>query len=90
MTKDGVFHMHDDDPDADYLPALPELPVSEWTDTQIRAGLVACAQLNTEMTHHVAVILAEERDKRVKIYRDIEDAMCPVKAGSARILFSSI
>lgn len=78
-------------------PNLFTIPPSDWTDDEIRVGL---AQLGRDIQWHtdqhdttralfftgVAVILADERDRRRRLYADAENATNPFTASEARIM----
>lgn len=47
---------------------------AEWTDDEIRVGLAQVAQRREEL-YGVAVTLADERDRRRALARQVDDAM---------------
>lgn len=49
-------------------------PAEEWTDREIAVGLAQLAQRREEL-HWLAVVLADERDRRAAVYRDMADAL---------------
>lgn len=62
-------------------------PPEEWTDDEIRVGLAEVARslefhtgtgnaAMVDFLHGVAVVLAEHRDARRALYRDVESVWC--------------
>lgn len=61
-------------------------PAGDWSDDELRVGLAQIAE-RQEFLHNVAVELAAERDRRAKLYREMEDAANPFQVvAPARIL----
>lgn len=89
--------MHDDDRDHDYGLSLFDSPPAEWTDHELAVGLAVLGQeiavsdvSRAPRLTELAIVLAEERDRRAAVYRVMADAVCPVQVVMpGRILRSS-
>jgi hypothetical protein len=53
-------------------------PASDWSDVEIAAGLAQIGQRLEEL-HALAVTLADERDRRIVLARQVDDAMNPFR-----------
>lgn len=56
--------------------SLFDRPPAEWSDHELEVGLAQIRE-RTEFLHNLAVTMADERDRRAKLYREMADAANP-------------